>query len=178
MTTTSLSDAFLDPLEAKNHHVAVNRIWLKLSKVQAVQISGQYLDWLTIYKAKRVQFWSFWSLLVTVQYNYTEIDPHLKKLLPSLLLNILTKLRKFEKIDPHLMKLSHSLSLKTNFVGLLNDLVNTFLALLQKVVTFRLIFRPPRGKKPSCSSKPHLIEIVQRTTCPNLRAISCLVNDL
>ena len=83
----SHSDAFFDPLEAKNHHVAVNRIWLKLSKVQAVQISGQYLDWLTIYKAKRVQFWSFWSLLVTVwcpyethdKFNYTEIDPHLFK---------------------------------------------------------------------------------------------------
>ena len=157
-----------------------------MSKVQAVQISGQYIDWLTIYTAKRVQFWSFWSLSVTVwmsiwnswQYNYTEIDPHLKKLLPSLLLNILTKLRKFEKIDPHLMKLSHSLSLKTNFVGLLNDLVNTFLALLQKVVTFRRIFRPLRGKKPSCSSKPHLIEIVQSTSCSNLRAISWLVNDL
>ena len=59
MTTTSLSDAFFDPLGAKNHHVAVNRFPLKLSKVKAVQISGQYLAWLTIYKAKRVQFWSF-----------------------------------------------------------------------------------------------------------------------
>ena len=56
MTTTSLFDTFFDPLEAKNHHVAENRIELKLSKVQAVQISGQYLGWLTIYKAKRVQF--------------------------------------------------------------------------------------------------------------------------
>ena len=79
----SLSDAFFDPFETKNHHVAVSRIELKLSRVQPIQISEQYLDWLgkaslfgarrytlrvasvknldwlTIYKAKRVQFLSF-----------------------------------------------------------------------------------------------------------------------